>query len=73
MLDEGCQLLAERPGVLLVQVDLVGRAADGEPHCLVGRPAIQIVFERDGYLGCRPGLLDCAGLRAPCKINCHAG
>jgi hypothetical protein len=59
-------------GVLFVQIDLVGRAADGEPQCLVGRPAIKIVFERDGDLCCHPGLLDGAGPRAPYKINCHA-
>src|SRR5262249_35831391 len=56
MLDEGCQLLAERPGVLLVQVDLVGRAAEPESHGLVGRAAIKIVFEDDRYLRCHPGL-----------------
>src|SRR5215472_9803830 len=37
VLDEGCQLLAERAGVLLVQVDLIRRAAHGEPHGLLGR------------------------------------
>jgi hypothetical protein len=44
MLDERCQLLAEGPGVLLVQVDLVLRAADSEPHRLVDRAAIKIIF-----------------------------
>src|SRR5215471_338498 len=52
MLDEGGQVLAERPGILLAQVDLVLRAADGEPHGLVSRAALQIVFERDCYLRC---------------------
>jgi len=59
-------------GRFLVQVDLVGRAADCEPHGLVGRAAVKIVFERDGYSRCHPGLLECAGLRAPYEINCHA-
>src|SRR5215472_5302589 len=58
VLDERRQPLAERAGVLLVQVDLVGRAADYEPHRLVGRAALQIVFERYGYFRRHPGLLD---------------
>jgi len=56
MLEVRRQLLAERLGVLLVQVDLVLRDAGREPHGLVGRAAIQVVFERDTYLRCRPGL-----------------
>jgi hypothetical protein len=44
MLDERCELLAERGGVPLVQVDLVLRAAECEPHGLVGRATIKIVF-----------------------------
>jgi len=71
VLDEGRQLFAERPGVLLIQVDLVGRAADREPHCLVGRAALKIVFERDGYLRRHPGL-PLIVLFARYKINCHA-
>src|SRR5262249_60055739 len=56
MRNERCQLLAERPGILLVQIDLVLGAADPEPQRLLGRAAIQIVFERDNYLRCHPGL-----------------
>jgi hypothetical protein len=38
MLDVGRQLLAERPGILLAQIDLVLGAAEPEPHRLPGRP-----------------------------------
>jgi hypothetical protein len=41
---EGCELLTERPGVLLVQIDLVLRAAAPEPHRLICRAAVKIVF-----------------------------
>src|SRR6266516_1515443 len=44
VLDEGCQLLAERPGILLVQIDLVLRATDRESHRLLRRATIKIVF-----------------------------
>src|SRR5215467_7209637 len=49
MLDERRDLLAERGGVLLAQVDLIVRAAEGEPHGLIRRAAIQVVFQRHGY------------------------
>src|SRR5262249_39949567 len=39
----------ERIGVLLAQVDLVVRTAKSEPHGLVRRAAIKVVFQRDGY------------------------
>src|SRR5262249_59230987 len=71
MLDEGGQLFTERPSILLVQVDLVLHAADREPHGLVSRAAIKIVFERDHYLRCHSRPPCCAGLPAPYKINCH--
>src|SRR6516162_3538812 len=61
VLDERCQFAAEGGGVLLVQVDLIRRAADREPHRLGCWAAIEIVFQRDGYLRCHPGLHDCAG------------
>jgi hypothetical protein len=48
--DERCELPAERRRVAGAQVDLVGRAADGEPHRLIRRAASKIVFQRDGYL-----------------------
>jgi hypothetical protein len=44
MFDEGCGLLTERPGVLLVQVDLVLRAVHPEPQGLVCRAAVKIIF-----------------------------
>jgi hypothetical protein len=44
VLDERCQFPAERCGVLLVQVDLILRATDREPHRLGRRTAIEIVF-----------------------------
>jgi hypothetical protein len=59
MADEGRELTAERLGVLLAQVDLVRRTIDGEPHRLIGRAAIKIVFQNDGYLLRHPRLLDC--------------
>jgi len=70
MVDEWCELPPERRGVLGAQVDLVLGPADGEPHRLIRRAAIEIVFERDGYLLSRPRLLDCDRLFAPYKINC---
>jgi hypothetical protein len=38
------KLPAERPGILLVQVDLVLRAAQAEPHSVVCRASVKIVF-----------------------------
>jgi hypothetical protein len=61
--DEGLELAAERLGVLLAQVDLVRRAVEGEPHRLIRRAAIKIVFQNDGYLLRHPGLPD--HLRGP--------
>jgi hypothetical protein len=37
-------VLPERPGVLLVQIDLVLRAPEPEPHRLSGRASVEIVF-----------------------------
>jgi len=34
--------------VLLAQLDLVRRAVEGEPHRLIRRAAIKIVFQNDG-------------------------
>jgi hypothetical protein len=42
--DERCELPAERGGVAGAQVDLVLRAADPEPHRLIRRASIKIVF-----------------------------
>jgi hypothetical protein len=44
VLDEGCEFLPERPGVLLIQIDLVLRATEAELHRLVGRASIKIIF-----------------------------
>jgi hypothetical protein len=44
VLDEGCDLLPERPGVLLIQIDLVLRAAEPEPDRLIGRASVKIIF-----------------------------
>jgi hypothetical protein len=44
MLDEGCEFLTERAGVLLIQIDLVLRATKPEPHRLTGRAPAKIVF-----------------------------
>jgi hypothetical protein len=52
MVDVGCELPAERLGVLGAQINLILRAVQPEPHRLIGRPAIKIVFERDGYIFC---------------------
>src|SRR6266487_4508813 len=50
VLDERRELLAEGTGVRGAQVDLAVGAAEPEPHCLICRAAIQIVFQRDGDL-----------------------
>src|SRR5216683_2200526 len=54
----------ERPGVLFAQIDLVMRDAEPESHRLLGRAAVKIVFQYDGYLRCHRGLHDCTGLSA---------
>src|SRR6185312_4362400 len=59
--EEGCELPAERPGVLPAQVDLVDHAVQPEPHRLVGRAPVKIVFQHDGYLSRHPGLLTAMG------------
>jgi hypothetical protein len=42
--DERRKLPSERPGILLIQVDLVLRAAQAEPHSAVCRASVKIVF-----------------------------
>jgi hypothetical protein len=44
VIDKRRELFAELRGVLLTQVDLVFRATHAEPHRLIRRPAIKIVF-----------------------------
>jgi hypothetical protein len=45
VLEERGELLAKRGGVLLVQVDLIVCAAEGEAHRLLCRAAIQVIFD----------------------------
>src|SRR5689334_2037522 len=54
VLDERRELPAERRGVLSAQVDLVVGAAEPEPHRLIRRASINVVFQRDGYLLSHP-------------------
>jgi hypothetical protein len=49
VLDERRQLLPERGGVFLAQVDLILGAGEPEPHGLSRRAAIQVVFQCDRY------------------------
>jgi len=57
MFDEQCQSPAERRGVLLVQVDLILDATDeNRTISLICRAALEIVFQRDGYLRYHLGL-----------------
>jgi hypothetical protein len=44
MVDEGGELPAERGGVAGAQIDLVVCAADREPHRLIRRAPVKIVF-----------------------------
>ena len=61
MIDERCELAAERRGVLLAQIDLILGAIDPEAHRLVCRAPIKIILEFDGYLLCHHGLLAALG------------
>src|SRR6266704_3643546 len=49
VLNVGRELLAERGGVLGVQVDLIAGAIESEPHRLLRRAAGQIIFQDDSY------------------------
>src|SRR6478672_8920370 len=71
VLDERCELAAQRRGVLGAQIDLIFRAIYPKPHRLICWAPIKIIFELDGYLLCHPRLLAALGLPAPCKINCN--
>src|SRR5262245_29850504 len=62
--EEGCELPAERPGVLPAQIDLVIHAVQPEPHRLVRRAPVKVVLQYDGYLCRHPGLLSAMGLPA---------
>src|SRR5215472_2966566 len=72
MFDEGRELPAERPGVLLIQIDLVLRAAQPEPHRLVCRTSVKIVFKRDSYPRCHPDLPDLRRAICTVQTKCHA-
>jgi len=56
MFDVGRDLPAERAGILLIEIDLVVRAAQPEPQRLVCWASIKVVFEFDSDL-C--AILDC--------------
>jgi len=45
VLDERIDLLAERPGVLLIQIDLELGAGQGEAHSLGCRTAVKIILK----------------------------
>jgi hypothetical protein len=49
MLNERGDHFTERSGVLLAQIDLILRASEPEPHSLIRRAAVKIVFQRDSY------------------------
>src|SRR5262249_15720654 len=72
MVDEGGEVPAERPGVLLGQVDLVARPVQPEPHRLLGRASVEIVCQRDGYLRCHPGLPAANGATSTVPATCNA-
>jgi hypothetical protein len=65
MFDERRYPGPERRGVPLAKVDLVLCAADPEPHRLVRRVAVQIIFERDRDLGAIPDIHVRAGASPP--------
>src|SRR5215510_11773606 len=70
MLEVGPELLAERSGVLGVQVDLTVGAIEGEPHRLLCRAAGQVVFQRDGHFLGHPTLSLIAMVAAPYPGQC---
>src|SRR5579859_5928189 len=75
MLDERREFLAQRGGVLLVQVDLVIGAVDLEAHCLIRWPPVEIIFECDGYLRCHPAstpLLRASTLACAASATCRS-
>ena len=57
VIDERCEIAAERRGVLGAQIDLILGAIHPEPHPSICRAPIKIILEFDGYLLCHPGLL----------------
>src|SRR5690349_1381646 len=73
MLDERCELAAQRRSVLLAQIDLILGAIDPESHRFIGRALIKIILEFDGYLLCHPGLLAALEIPAPRSTVLPAG
>src|SRR5262249_39029846 len=74
VLDERCELLAERGRVLLAQVDFIVRATEREPHRLIRRAAIQIVFQGYGYSLSHLNLHNCDGAlhRTQRSVICYS-
>jgi hypothetical protein len=69
MIDERCELLAERRGVLLAQIDLILGAIDPKSPVSPAGPPIKIILELDGHLLRHPSFP--ATLGDTCtKINC---
>src|SRR5579859_1004786 len=69
VLDERHELLTERGGVLLAQVNLIVAAAEGEPYRFGGRAAVKVVFQRDGYSLGHLTLPNCDGA---CNLSTRA-
>ena len=72
VIDERCELAAERRGVLGAQIELILVAIHPEPHRRICRAPIKIILEFDGYLLCHPRPPSRDRLSAPYKINCPA-
>jgi len=73
MLDERCELAAQRRSVLLAQIDLILGVIDPESHRFIGRATIEIILEFDGYLLCHPGLPAALEIPAPRSTVLTAG
>ena len=54
VLDERLELRPESRGILGAQVNLVLSAAESELNCLLRRPAVKIVLQRDDSSSCHP-------------------
>jgi hypothetical protein len=53
-LDKRPQPLAELPGILAAQVDLIFRAVQPEANCLIRRTAVKIIFYDDDFPAYHP-------------------
>jgi hypothetical protein len=65
MIDERRELAAERGGVVAIQIDLIVGAGKAEPQGLVGRTAVEIIFQSDSGPGYRLGPMRAMALPAP--------